>query len=69
MSYLNEKEMALDVLTRAIDNGFFCYPAMVRDPWLDSLRAQSEFSSLMRKAQELHRGAVQSFLSAGRDQR
>ena len=34
LSYLRDETKALNMLSRAIDNGFFCYPAMVRDPGL-----------------------------------
>ncbi|HKO04349.1 MAG TPA: protein kinase [Candidatus Acidoferrales bacterium] len=65
LSYLGEQAMALDLLSRSIHNGFFCYPAMVRDPWLDSLRGRTEFTELLRKAQQLHREAVSAFLTLG----
>ncbi len=65
LSYMGEETSALDTLSRAIDNGFFCHQAMVRDPWLDSLRAKSEFTGLLRKAHELHREASTAFLAGG----
>ena len=64
-SYLGQDAKALSMLSRAIDNGFFCYPAMIRDPWLDPLRGRTEFTDLLRKAQELHREAQGAFLAAG----
>jgi tetratricopeptide (TPR) repeat protein len=67
VAYLEEKAIALEMLTRAIDRGFFCYPAMLRDPWLDSLRGLKEFTGLLRRAQELHREAAQAFLTLGGD--
>jgi eukaryotic-like serine/threonine-protein kinase len=65
--YLGEKNLGLEMLSRAIDKGFFCYPAMLRDPWLDPLRAEKEFTGLLRKAQDLHREAVQAFFALGGD--
>jgi len=62
-AYLGEQSKALEVLTRAIHHGFFCYPAMLRDPWLDSLRGAKEFFELMRRAQQLHREAATSFFA------
>jgi len=47
LSFLGEQEQALEILSRAIENGFFCYPAMVRDPWLDAIRARPEFTALL----------------------
>lgn len=65
LAYLGEKPMALEMFSRAIDGGFFCYPVMLRDPWLDPLRGSSEFIDLLRKAHELHREAAQSFYTLG----
>jgi len=58
-------EGGMGVLSRAIDNGFFCHSAMLRDPWLDSLRAQTEFTSLMSKVHQLQREASAAFVAGG----
>jgi hypothetical protein len=67
LSYLGQEAKALDMLGRTIDNGFFCYPAMVRDPWLDGLRAHTEFTGLLRRSHQRHREAASAFLAAGGD--
>jgi serine/threonine protein kinase/tetratricopeptide (TPR) repeat protein len=67
LAYLGEKPMALEMFSRAIEKGFFCYPTMLRDPWLDSLRGLNEFTDSLRKAQELHREAVQAFFALAGD--
>ena len=67
LSFLGEQELALEMLFRAINHGFFCYDAMVRDPWLDSIRTCSEFTALLRHAHELHREAAAAFVAAGGD--
>lgn len=67
LSFLGEQDQALETLSRAINNGFFCYPAMVRDPWLDSIRARSEFTALLRQAYQFHREASAAFVAAGGD--
>jgi serine/threonine protein kinase/tetratricopeptide (TPR) repeat protein len=67
LSYLGHEVYALDMLTRAVDNGFFCYPAMVRDPWLDGMRANPQFTALIRRSQQLHRAAESAFLAGGGD--
>jgi hypothetical protein len=67
LSYLGQGTEALELLSRAIDHGYFCYSGMVRDPWLDSLRARHDFTDLLRKAQQLHREAAAVFLGAGGD--
>lgn len=67
LSFLGEPDRALETLSRAINHGFFCYPAMVRDPWLDTIRTRPEFTALLRKANELQREAASAFVSAGGD--
>lgn len=67
LSYLGQPAQALDMLSRSINRGFFCYPAMVRDPWLDSLRGSQEFTCLLRTARDLHREALETFLASGGD--
>jgi serine/threonine protein kinase len=65
LGYLGEQERALDLLSRSIDNGFFCHQAMLRDPWLDSLRGRNEFTALLNKALQLHREALTAFQAGG----
>jgi len=67
ISYLGEQDWALETLSKAVNQGFFCYPAMVGDPWLDSIRARSEFTAILRQAKQLQREAAVTFLSAGGD--
>jgi serine/threonine protein kinase/tetratricopeptide (TPR) repeat protein len=65
LSYAGQREQALVLFRRAVEGGFCCYAAMVRDPWLDGLRAEREFSEILRMAHELHRKALQTFLDGG----
>jgi tetratricopeptide (TPR) repeat protein len=65
LSYMGEETSALEMLSKSINNGFFCHHAMVRDPWLDALRANSEFTALLRKAHQLHREASAAFQDGG----
>jgi eukaryotic-like serine/threonine-protein kinase len=67
LSYLREEDEALEMLSRSIEGGFFCYPAMVRDPWLDPLRSRPEFTAILRKCRQLHREASAAFLALGGD--
>ena len=41
--------------------GFFCFPAMAGDPWLDSLRDKPAFTELMHQAETRHREAAGAF--------
>ena len=67
LAYLGHKEDALDLLARVVEDGFFCAPALTRDPWLDSLRGDSAFGSILGRAEARHRQAVVSFLNAEGD--
>lgn len=67
LSYLSAQDEALDMLSRAVRNGFFCYHALVRDPWLDGLRARPEFVALLREVHELNREASAAFVASGGD--
>jgi TolB-like protein/tetratricopeptide (TPR) repeat protein len=64
LAYLTEPGRALAILARAVDEGFFCYPALVRDPWLHSLRASFQFDAILERALERHRAAVRMFVEA-----
>jgi hypothetical protein len=64
-AYLRLEAQALEMLSRAIGNGFFCHQAMVRDSWLDALRGRAEFTDLLRKAHQLHREASTAFHAGG----
>lgn len=61
LAHLNETSPALDLFERVIDGGFFCFPTMARDPWLDSLRRKPAFTRLMKRAQAKHQEAQEVF--------
>lgn len=65
LSHIGEPERALIALARSVDWGFFCYPAMLRDPWLDSLRGGPEFERILHKAQMVHQEAMRVFAAEG----
>jgi eukaryotic-like serine/threonine-protein kinase len=65
LGYLNQQEEALRFLSRAIEGGFFCYSAMVREPWLDSLRGTKEFRRLLRVAETRYHEASRIFIDSG----
>lgn len=61
LARLHELGPALDLFERVVASGFFCVPAMARDPWLDSLRKKPVFTKLLRRAEAGHREAVAAF--------
>ena len=51
---LGDRASALHMLQHSVDGGFFCYPYFVRDPLLESLRADPEFGQLLNQARTRH---------------
>jgi tetratricopeptide (TPR) repeat protein len=67
LAHAGDHAGALQAIEWAVDNGFFCTPAVARDPWLDGLRANPAFGALVARAEARHRDAVVTFLSAEGD--
>jgi DNA-binding winged helix-turn-helix (wHTH) protein/tetratricopeptide (TPR) repeat protein len=61
LAHLQEADSALALLERVVDGGYFCFPAMADDPWLDSLRAKPAFTKLLRRAEAEHNDAAAAF--------
>lgn len=61
LAHLRRTERALELFHRVVRGGFFCYPAMANDPWLDRLRQHAEFKKLLRQAETQHRDAAATF--------
>jgi DNA-binding winged helix-turn-helix (wHTH) protein len=61
LAHLNEKRSAVDLFERVVQGGFYCYPAMARDPWLASIRELPEVARLLRDARAKHREAESAF--------
>jgi DNA-binding winged helix-turn-helix (wHTH) protein len=67
LAHLKEKDAAVQLFQRVVRGGFCCYPAMARDPWLDSIRGLPEFAKLLREARAKHREALAAFRSVNGD--
>jgi serine/threonine protein kinase/tetratricopeptide (TPR) repeat protein len=65
LGYLSEADRALVALSRTVEWGFFCFPAMATDPWLDSLRGHTKFKEILRQAQTRHEEARDAFNTEG----
>ena len=64
MAQLGDLDTALAMLTRAVEGGYVCFPAMAQDPWLDPLRTDTGFMRLLGLAETGHREAVAAFTEA-----
>jgi eukaryotic-like serine/threonine-protein kinase len=61
LARLNQIDAALGLFERVVAGGIFCYPAMLTDPWLDSLRERPEFIKLLARAEQQHQVAEREF--------
>jgi tetratricopeptide (TPR) repeat protein len=65
LAFLNDIGRATHVLKRTVDGGYFCYPQMASDPWLDPVRGDAEFKRILERAQALHQEALEVFKAEG----
>jgi serine/threonine protein kinase len=65
LAYLSEVGRATRLLKRTVDGGYFCYPQMVSDPWLDPIRGDTEFKQILHKAEVLNQEATEVFRAEG----
>jgi tetratricopeptide (TPR) repeat protein len=65
LARIGETTVALREFARAVDGGYFCYPAFQADPWLDGLRGDDAFERAMGRAKERYSAAVAAFKAAG----
>ena len=63
LAHLGDRDAALSLLERAIDGGFACLSTLERDPWLDPLRGQPAFTTLLRRVEKIHRSAETAFIN------
>jgi hypothetical protein len=65
LAYLSDASRAIRLLNTTVDGGYFCYPQMASDPWLDSIRGDAEFKRILHRAQERHQEAIEVFRAEG----
>ena len=51
---LGDRDGCVRALQRAVDGGFFNYPFMLKDSFLDSMREDDEFQKVLEEAREKH---------------
>jgi serine/threonine protein kinase/tetratricopeptide (TPR) repeat protein len=65
LAHAGAAEEAVAVLGQATASGFFCYPVLAADEWLDPARHLPAFVAVLRQAEEEHQLAVAAFAAAG----
>jgi DNA-binding winged helix-turn-helix (wHTH) protein/tetratricopeptide (TPR) repeat protein len=61
LSHLQQVTPALELFERVVEGGFFCFPAITHDPWLEPLRKKPSFTKRLRQAETQHRKAAAAF--------
>jgi DNA-binding winged helix-turn-helix (wHTH) protein/tetratricopeptide (TPR) repeat protein len=61
LAKLGDADRAIALLDRSVAGGFFCYPAMARDPWLNPVRKKAAFAKILKKAESQHQQAATLF--------
>lgn len=65
LAFLGEKADALRLLQQAVERGFFSYPTLLSDSWLDSLRSDPQFAVILTYANQKHEHACAAFERSG----
>ena len=65
LAYLSDSARATGLLKDTVDQGYFCYPQMASDPWLDPIRGDGEFRRILDRAKVLHQEAIEVFRAEG----
>ncbi len=61
LAHLNQSDAALDLLSRVVAGGHFCFPAIFSDPWLKPIRQRPELVSLLERVERQHQLAASEF--------
>ena len=66
-AFFGAHERALEVFVRSVERGFFCFPAMAGNRWMDPIAAHPDYIATLRRAEARHRLAMTTFVDIGGD--
>jgi hypothetical protein len=66
-AFFGAHDRALEVLRGSITRGFFCFPAMTKNRWMQPLAAAPEYIATLGEAETRHHAAMKAFLDIGGD--
>ena len=61
---INDDEVALDLLTRAVDGGLYCVRGLETSPMFDVLRTNPRYAEIVARARAGHSAAARAFADA-----
>jgi TolB-like protein len=64
-AWADAPDKAVRALARAVESGYFNFPTLERDPWLQPLRGSREFDALLAQAAAQHEQARAIFVKTG----
>ena len=64
-AYTEEYDRAIKVLANAVRRGFYPLHTLLHHAWLDPIREQPGFQSVLRDAERRHQDALAAFIEAG----
>jgi DNA-binding winged helix-turn-helix (wHTH) protein/tetratricopeptide (TPR) repeat protein len=66
-AFFGAPERALELFLRSVERGFFCFPAMARNRWMDPIAAHPDYIATLQRAEARHRLAMRTFIDIGGD--
>jgi len=65
LAHCGREQRAVELFNRSVDEGYFNVDLFARDPWLDPLRSDPAFDTIVARADARHRHARDAFEQAG----
>ncbi|MEJ2616988.1 MAG: FlgO family outer membrane protein, partial [Ignavibacteriaceae bacterium] len=65
-SLYGDKEDCIRLLKRAVDGGFYCYPFMLKDKFLDPVRNDKKFQEVLNHAKKKYEEFKKSIMETGK---
>ena len=65
LAHAGDLDRSVEILTDAVDRGFYPYETFTRHAWFDPLRARQDFNAILAKAELRHQDARAAFVNAG----
>ena len=65
LARVGETDLAIVALRRVVEGGLYTHQGFAQDPWLESIRGNTEFAEIVHLARERSRAAAEDYVRAG----